>query len=44
MSDRSNEVSRQWEAEGRRHLHAPVFFFSTSQTDLCAGMDEGHLG
>lgn len=46
ISDRCNEVRRRWEAEGRRHLHGPVFFFcrSTSQTDLCAEMDEGHLG
>lgn len=43
MSDRRNEVSRQWEAEGRRHLHAPVSLFcrSTSQTDLCAGTGRG---
>lgn len=46
MSDRCNEVSQRWEAEGQRDLHASVFFFSrsTSQTDLCAEMDEGHLG
>lgn len=39
--------SWQWENEGHWDLHTLIFLFwrpPCSQTDLCAKMDEGHLG